>query len=92
MVFHANSIFCPTDVSEIVLPCLDTQWGFSDTTPVEADVEFAYAGIPIEELYMSQSWYLKHSCGASIQTPDTIQLHHCLQLHCCEHNTCLKSL
>jgi hypothetical protein len=64
-------IFC-TLLSEIVLSCLDTQWGFSDTTPVEADGEFAYAGIPIEELYMSQSWYLKHSHGASIQTPDTM--------------------
>jgi hypothetical protein len=77
-VIFMELIFC-TLLSEIALSCLATQRGFSDTTPVEADGEFAYAGTPIEELYMSQSWYLKHSCGASIQTPDTIQLRRRLQ-------------
>jgi hypothetical protein len=40
-------------VSEIALSHLDTQWGFRDNTPVEAGGEFTYAGILIEELFMS---------------------------------------
>jgi hypothetical protein len=51
---------------EITLSCLDTQWGFNDNTPVEAGDEFAYAGILIGELCMSQSQHLNHSRGASI--------------------------
>jgi hypothetical protein len=61
-------------VTEIALSCLDTQRGFRDNTPVEAGGEFAYTGILIEELCMSQSQHLNHSHGASIQTLDTIQL------------------
>jgi hypothetical protein len=62
------------NISEITLSCLDTQWGFTDSTPVEGRCVFAYAGILIEELCMSRSQHLNHSCGASIQTLDTIQL------------------
>jgi hypothetical protein len=92
-------LFACSRVREIALSCLDTQWGFRDNTPVEAGGEFAYAGILIEELCMSQSQPLNHSHGASIQTLDTIQL--CLlpstakegpMKHCCKHNTCLISL
>ena len=67
-------------MTEIALSCLDTQWGFRDNTPVEAGGEFAYAGILIKELCMSQSQHLNHSRGASIQTLDTIQLCCHLQL------------
>jgi hypothetical protein len=43
------------NLSEIALSHLDAQWGFNDTTHVEADDGFAYAGILIKELCMSQS-------------------------------------
>jgi hypothetical protein len=42
-------------VSEITLSRLNTQWGFNDTTPVEAGDGFAYAGILIKELCTSRS-------------------------------------
>ncbi len=67
-------------VTEIALSHLDTQWGFTDSTPVEGRCVFAYAGILIKELCTSRSWHLNHSHGASIQTLDTIQLHCRLQL------------
>jgi hypothetical protein len=63
-------------LTENALSQLDTQWGFRDNTPVEAGGEFAYAGIPIEELCTSLSQHLKKQN----LTPDTIQLHCCLQL------------
>ncbi len=42
---------------EIALSCLDTQWGFTDSTPVEGRCVFAYAGVLIKELplYVSKS-------------------------------------
>jgi hypothetical protein len=40
---------------------------------------------------MSQSWHLKHSCGACIQTPGTIQLCHHLQLRRALGNTVVKT-
>ncbi len=67
-------------LTEIALSHLDTQQGFRDNTPVEAGGEFAYAGILIKELCMSQSQHRNHSRGASIQTLDTIQLRCSLQL------------
>jgi hypothetical protein len=59
---------------------LGTQWGFTDTTPVEGRCVFAHAGILIEELCTSLSQHLNHSRGANIQTLDTIQLRCSLQL------------
>jgi hypothetical protein len=89
----------PGPVSEITLSRLDTQWGFTDSTPVEGRCVFACTWILIKELCTSWSQHLNHSHGASIQTLDTIQLRCCLQLrralwnsHCCKHNTCLISL
>jgi hypothetical protein len=38
-------------LSEITLSHLDTQWGFTDSTPVEGRCVFAYAGMLIKELY-----------------------------------------
>jgi hypothetical protein len=67
-------------LSEIALSCLDTQWGFTDSTPVEGRCVFAYAGILIKELRTSRSQHLNHSRGASNQTLDTIQLCCHLQL------------
>jgi hypothetical protein len=67
-------------VSEIALSRLVTQWGFTDSTPVEGRCVFAYAGILIKELCTSQSQHLNQSRGASIQTLDTIQLRCRLQL------------
>ena len=64
----------------MALSCLDTQQGFRDNTPVEAGGEFAYAGMLIKELCMSQNQHLNHSHEASIQTLDTIQLCCHLQL------------
>jgi hypothetical protein len=40
-------------VSEIALSRLDTQWGFTNTTPVIGRCVFACAGILIEELCTS---------------------------------------
>ena len=65
---------------EIALSRLDTQWGFTYSTPVEGRCVFPYAGIMIKELCMSRSQHLNHSRGASIQTLDTIQLRCRLQL------------
>jgi hypothetical protein len=76
---HGNGASDQHPSTEITLSCLDTQW-FTDSTPVEGRCVFAYAGILIEELCMSQSQHLNHSHGASIQTLDTIQLHCRLQL------------
>jgi hypothetical protein len=68
------------NLSDIALSRLDTQWGFTDSTPVEGRCVFAYAGILIKELCTSRSQHLNHSHGASIQTLDTIQLRCRLQL------------
>jgi hypothetical protein len=48
---------CLDRLTEIALSRLDTQWGFTDSTPVEARCVFAYAGILIKELplYVSKS-------------------------------------
>jgi hypothetical protein len=67
-------------LSEITLSHLDTQWGFTGSTPVEGRCVFAYTGILIKEICTSRSQHLNHSCGASIQTLDTIQLHCRLKL------------
>jgi hypothetical protein len=40
------------NLSEIALSHLDTQWGFTNSTPVEGRCVFAYAGILIKELCM----------------------------------------
>jgi hypothetical protein len=66
------SDFIPYD-RNCTISYLDTQWGFRDNTPVEAGGEFAYTGILTLR-------HLNHSCGASIQTLDTIQLCCHLQL------------
>jgi hypothetical protein len=68
------------NLSESALSCLDTQWGLTDSTPVEGRCVLAYTGILIEELCTSRSQHLNHNRGASIQTLDTIQLRCRLQL------------
>jgi hypothetical protein len=79
------------NLSEIALSCLDTQWGFTYSTPVEGRCVFAYAGILIEELCISWSQHLNHSRGASIQTLHTIQLHCHLQLRRALWNTAVNT-
>jgi hypothetical protein len=78
-------------LSEIALSHLDTQWGFTDSTPVEGRCVFAYAGILIEELCTSRNQHLNHSCGASIQTLDIIQLRCHLQLRRALWNTVVNT-
>jgi hypothetical protein len=79
---NGNFVRCIANgvMTEIALSRIDTQWRFTDNTPVEAGGKFAYAGILIKELCTSQSQHLNHSRGASIQTLDTIQLRCRLQL------------
>jgi hypothetical protein len=87
----ACAVCAKLETTEITLSCLDTQWGFTDSTPVEGRCVFAYAGILIEELCTSRNQHRNHSRGASIQTLDTIQLHCHLQLRRALWNTVVNT-
>jgi hypothetical protein len=61
-------------LSENALSHLETQQGFRDNTPVEAGGEFAYEGILIKELCMSQSQHLNHRTAMELVSKHLILL------------------
>jgi hypothetical protein len=89
---HPNQRTLLLQSTSILIPDRNhTILSFREITPVEAGGEFAYTGILIKELCMSQRQHFYHSCGASIQTLDTIQLRCHLQLRRALWNTVVNT-